>query len=180
MTPVLLVALAPALLLAWRWRPRQGLEPGVAWLLVAYVVLGVLGGALSIAPPAWQPHWMRLAEPSVMYGTLAAVLLTAQLRSAGYPVKAILGSQFVLSQREWALVNLGLGVACLLLALINVAVVVALEPEDWEAFKWSCMVNLAAAFFLRATFVWVDLVARAGQAAIDRWRSRAGGPRGHP
>ena len=178
--PLVVGALALLLMLAWRWRPRQAIEPGITWLLVAYLVLGALAGALSIAPPAWHPRWLRLAEPTVMYGTLAAVLLTAQFKSAGYPVKAILGSHFVLSPREWSLANLGLGLACLLLALINLVVVIALTPEDWDAFKWSYMANLAAAFFLRATFVWVDLVARAGQVAIARWRSRPGRPQGPP
>lgn len=180
MTAAILVAIALLLALAWRWRPRQPLERGTAWLLVSYAALGACAAILSLGPPSWQPVWLRYLEPSVMYGTLAAVLLIAQVKSAGYPVKAILGSQFVLSRREWELANMAVGVGCLLLAVINLVVVITLEPDDWEGFKWSYMANLFAAFFLRASFVWVDLIFRTGQALHGRWKARGSQAGGQP
>jgi intracellular septation protein A len=177
MTIGLAAAIATLLGLAWWWRPRRPMEPGTRWLVATYAALGAVAAILHAGPPSWQPMWLRYAEPSIMYGALALVLLISPMQSAGFPVKALLGSQFTLSRREWELANLAVGVASLALAIINLVVVFALEPEDWEGFKWSYMVNLFAVFFLRASFVWVDLLAHIGGAAVQlwsRWRQHRG------
>jgi intracellular septation protein A len=160
------------LALAWRWRPRQRPEPGIQILLATYLVLGILGAFIASLPPAWHPLWLRHLEPSVLFGALAAICLMAPVHNWGHPVKAVLGSQYNLSRREWGWANLTMGIACAGLAVVNLVVAVFLFDDDWDGFKWAYMANVFAAGFLRASFVWVDLIARLLKALHRRWRAR--------
>lgn len=172
MTPALLLsALAgAALLLAWRWRPRQPMAPGIRVLLLAYSMLGAWALFFGLyAPAGREPAVLLLCKPTLMYWVLSAVLFIAPMLGWGYPVKAVVGAYFVFSNREWRWLNLGFALLCGLLGAANLVIAFAYPPGDWEGFKFSCMVNLVAIVLLRLTFVWVDAAAR----IIQRLHARA-------
>jgi intracellular septation protein len=163
---------ALALLLAWRWRPRQPMAPGIRTLLLAYALLGTWALAFGLyAPDASEPAGLSLWKPTVMYGVLAGVLLVAPMLGWGYPVKAIVGAYFVFSNREWGWINLGFALLCALLGATNLVIAFAYPRGDWEGFKFSCMVNVLGIVLLRLTFVWVDAAARIVKALHARARA---------
>ncbi len=164
--------LAAALLLAWIWRPRTAAEPATRVLLLAYALLGAWALAFGLfAAPGQEPAAMVFLKPTVLYGVLAAVMIVAPLLGWGYPVKAIVGAYFVFSNREWHWINLGFAVACAILGGLNLFIIVVHTQDDWEGFKFSCMVNVLAIFLLRLTFVWVDTAVRLAIAIHGRLRA---------
>jgi len=157
----LTVLAGAALLLSWHWRPRQAMQRGVRILLIAYALLGVwaLWFGLYSAPGA-EPAAFAFWKPTVMYWVLSAILIIAPPLGWGYPVKAVFGTYFVFSNSEWRWINLGFAVLCALLGSVNLVIAFAYSKDDWDGFKWSCMVNVLAVFLLRLTFVWVDTMVR--------------------
>lgn len=171
----LVLFFAALLGLSWLLRPRQRLDGGVRALLVAFALLGAWAlwfGAL--AAPGLEPAVVRYLKPTVLYWTLGAILLVAPLAGGGYPVKALIGSYIVFTDREWRWINLGIALALLILGGVNIAVVLTGTESDWEGFKWGCMVNLVAVFLLRLTFRWLDAIVRI--ATHLRARARAPSP----
>jgi intracellular septation protein A len=161
-----------ALALAWLWRPRRPIEPGIRLLLIAYAALGIWALFFgAFAAPGREPAAFALWKPTVMYGVLSAILLLAPAMGWGYPVKAIVGAYFVFSNREWHWINLGFAAACALLGGLNLFIIAEHTQDDWEGFKWSCMVNVLAVLLLRLTFVWVDTVVRLAIAVHGRIRA---------
>jgi intracellular septation protein len=153
--------LAAALLLAWLWRPRQPPEAGVAILVIAYGLLGAWALWFEVfAGSAQEPAALAVWKPTIVYWTLAAVMIAAPPLGGGYPVKAIVGAYFVFSKREWHWINLGVALLCAALGASNLVIAFAHTRDDWEGYKYSCMVNLLAIFLMRLTFVWVDALVR--------------------
>jgi intracellular septation protein len=162
-----------ALALAWFWRPRSVVEPGTRLLLLAYALLGAWALVFGVfAAPGSEPaafsHW----KPTIVYWTLAAIMALAPLLGWGYPAKAIVGAYFVFSNREWRWINRGFAAACALLGALNLFIIFAHTEDDWEGFKWSCMVNVLAVLLLRLTFVWVDTAVRVVVAIRGRIKAR--------
>lgn len=164
---------ALALLLAWRWRPRQPAEPGVRLLLGAYAVLGAWALWFGLyAAPGREPGALLLYKPTVLYWVLAAILLGAPALGWGYPVKAVFGTYFVFSRTEWRWINRGFAVFCTVLGGINLVIANGYSRDDWEGFKFSCMVNVLAVLLLRIVFVWIDTLVRCALAVHARIRGR--------
>jgi intracellular septation protein len=150
-----------AILLSWLWRPRRAVEPGVRILMISYALLG--GWALwfgLFSEPGQEPAWFVFWKPTVMYWILSAILIAAPPLGCGYPVKAVFGTYFVFSNREWRWINLGFAALCALLGSLNLIIAFAYTKDDWDGFKFSCMVNVLAVFLLRLTFVWIDTIVR--------------------
>lgn len=159
LAPIVTALLAAVLGLAWYWRPRQPLEPGVRFLLATYVVLGAWALWFGLyALPGAEPAALLLIKPTVMYWVLAATLFAAPALGWGYPVKAVFGTYFVFSTTEWRWINRGFALFCAVLGAINLVLATGYSRGDWEGFKFSCMVNVLAVFLLRVVFVWIDLL----------------------
>ena len=102
----------------------------------------------------------------------AEKLVVAPLAGWGYPVKAILGTYFVFANREWRWINLSFALGCAILGGVNLVIAFGHTRDDWNGFKWSCMVNVVAVFILRVTFVWVDIAARIGKSLQKRSKAQ--------
>jgi len=175
MTPAALMAVLAiaALVLAWYWRPRHPVAPGVWILLASYGVLGavVLWFGLR-AQPGPESITLQIWKPTLLYGVLAGVLIYAPLRGWGYPAKAVIGSYFVFSNREWHWINLALAVFSAALGMLNLIVAYGYTRDEWNGFRFSCMMNLLALLLLRMAFVWMDLLVRVGIHLYARARTR--------
>jgi intracellular septation protein len=162
-----------ALLLAWFWRPRQPVAPGIWLLLGCYAALGAWALWFGLyARPGQEPAALQAWKPTLLYGVLAAVLVIAPLRGWGYPARAVIGAYFVFSNREWHWINLGLAVFCAALGLLNLVVAYGYTRDDWDGFRFSCMMNLLAVLLLRLAFVWTDLLVRVAVHLYGRARAR--------
>lgn len=169
---VVTALLAAALGLVWYWRPRRALEPGIRFLLAAYAVLGAWALWFGLyAAPGHEPAALLLVKPTVMYWVLACTLLVAPALGWGYPVKAVFGAYFVFSSTEWRWINRGFALFCAVLGTINLVLATAYSRDDWEGFKFSCMVNVLAVLMLRIVFVWIDTLVRCAIALYSRMKS---------
>jgi len=158
---MLTMLVAAAFLIAWIWRPRQAMEPGDRLLLICYALLG--GWALWFAlysAPGQEPAALRVWKPTVMYWALTVILMVAPALGWGYPAKAIVGTYFAFSNKEWRWINRALAALCAVLGSFNLFMAFTASEGDWEGFKFSCMVNLLAILLLRATFLWLDTMVR--------------------
>ena len=160
MSPVTLTALwAVPLLIAWLSRPRQPAGPGAWILLVAFAALGAWALWFGLYAHAAEPAAFAVWKPTVLYWTLAAILIMAPLFGWGYPVKIVLGTYFALSSREWRWINRGLATVCAILGGVNLLVASRASYKDWVGFKYSCMMILLIIVLLRLNFVWLPLLA---------------------
>jgi len=162
-----------ALVLAWCWRPRHPVAPGIWILLACYGVLGA--GALWLglrAQPEPESMTLQMWKPTLLYGVLAGVLIYSPLRGWGYPAKAVIGAYFVFSNREWHWINTALAVLCAALGILNIVIAYGYTQDEWNGFRFSCMMNLLALLLLRMAFVWMDLVVRVVVHLYTRTRSR--------
>jgi len=160
MSPVTATALwVPPLLVAWLWRPRQAAGPNAWMLLIAFGALGAWALWFGLYAHPGEPAGFALWKPTVLYWTLAAIMIVAQLLGWGYPVKLILGTYFALSNREWRWINLGLATVYSILGGVNLLVASEASYKDWVGFKYSCMMNLLIIVLFRLNFVWLPLLA---------------------
>ncbi len=166
------VLLALALGLAWHWRPRRPAPPELRLLLAAFALLG--GWALWFglwAPPSAEPAAIGVWKPCIFYWLLAALLLGAPALGLDYPVKALLGTYFVFSRREWWLINLATAVSFVLLGAGTLLASFLMSPVEWQGIKWACLVPLMFVFLFRVCFVWVELVVKLAVASYRRGRA---------
>jgi intracellular septation protein A len=148
------------LLFAWLWRPG-GIERGVWLLLACYALLGAWALWFGVyAEPGEEPAGFAFWKPTVLYWTLTLVLIVAPLLGWGYPIKAILGTYFVLTPRVWGRVNWGFAAIFGVLGGINLLLVFKASGGSWEGFKYSCLVNMLFIIMLRLNFVWGEIVSR--------------------
>ncbi len=148
-----------ALLLAWYWRPRGPIEPGVRMLLLAYGLMGAWTLWFHLFAPGAEPPGSDFLKPTVLFWCLAVTLIVAPLRGWGYPVKAIFGTFFALSSRVWRSINWSTALACLVFGGANLFVISS-SVGNFEAFKYSCRVLLMFIILLRLNFVWLELISR--------------------
>ncbi len=144
MSPVTGTALwVLALLIAWLWRPRQAPGPSAWILLIAFGALGAWALWFGLYAHPGEPAGFAFWKPTVLYWTLAAIMIIAPLLGWGYPVKIIFGSYFALSNREWRWTNLGCATVYTILGGVNLLVASEASYNEWVGFKFSCMMNPA-------------------------------------
>ncbi len=157
------------LAVAWRWRPARPVERGARALLLAYGLLGACALWFAWYAPGQEPARLVSLKPTVIYWTLAAILIMAPLFRGGYPIKAIFGTFFLLSGRQWGWMNLGFGATFAVLGTVNL--LVASHKGNWESFKYGCMMIPIFLILFRINFVWLDIITRAGVHLYRRARS---------
>ena len=160
MSPVTATALwLPPLLIAWLWRPRQAAGPSAWILLIAFGALGAWALWFGLYAHPGEPASFAVWRPTVLYWTLAGIMIMGPLLGWGYPVKIILGTYFALSNREWRWINLGLATVYTILGGANLVVASEASNGDWVGFKYSCMMNLLIMVLFRLNFVWLPILA---------------------
>lgn len=166
----LLVPVAGALALAWRWRPRGAIEPGVLLLLAVFAAFGAWALAFSLFAPAGlhEPEALAIWKPTILYWTVAFVLLVSPRLGWGVPAKAIVGTYFTFSSLEWRWINRGVAFFCAILGALNIYIATTDELGGWEGFKFASMVNVVGLLLLRLTFLWIDTLVR----AVSNWMAQ--------
>ena len=157
------------LILALFWRPPK-LERYVWAMVVAYGAMGVWAlryGLLDGTEPAWLEIW----KPTILYWTLALILFVSPFLGWGFPVKAILGTFFVLSHRTWNMINWIFTGVLTLFGAINI-LVYRYNPGNWDGFKYSFMINLMFLILLRFNFAWGMVVSRIIIHAYKQYKAR--------
>jgi intracellular septation protein A len=147
------------LLIAWLWRPRQAAGPSAWILLIAFGALGAWALWFGLYAHPGEPAGFAFWKPTVLYWTLAAIMIMAPLRGWGYPVKILLGTYFALSNREWRWITLGFATVYIILGGVNLLVASEASYKDWVGFKFSCMMNLLIIVLFRLNFVWLPILA---------------------
>ncbi len=160
LSPAILSALwVLPLAVAWRWRPRQRASVGAWMLLAAFSALGAWALWFGLYAQPGEPQGFVFWKPTVLYWTLAAILIAAPLVGGGYPVKIILGSYFALSTREWRWLNRGFAALYTSLGGVNLWVASEASYKDWVGFKYGCLMNLLILVLFRLNFVWLPILA---------------------
>lgn len=157
-----------ALFVSWLWRPRKAVEPEVWMLLIAYALLG--GWALWFelySTPDQVPSEFMFWKPTVMYWTLAIILIVAPLLGWGYPVKAIFGTFFVFPNNGWRWMNRGLAALCTVLGGVNLLVAFNTAERNWVGHKFSTLIILVFLILFRLNFVWSPTLA---SVAVNLYR----------
>jgi len=169
-TVILVAVLAAFLALAWAWRPRKRIDRGAIALDIAFALLGAwaLWFALlsdGAAEPAGFAHW----KPTILYWTLAAILVAAPALGQLHPIRYILGTYFVFSRGEWKWMNLGFAILFAILGAVNLYIAYRYDETSWGGFKWGCRINFLFLILLRISFVWMDTLARILERLVQRW-----------
>jgi len=160
MSPVTATALwVLPLLIAWLWRPRQAPGPSAWILLIAFGALGAWALWFGLYAHPGEPAGFAFWKPTVLYWTLAAIMIIAPLLGWGYPVKIIFGSYFALSNREWRWTNVGCATVYTILGGVNLLVASEASYNEWVGFKFSCMITLLFIVLFRLNFVWLPILA---------------------
>ncbi len=169
---VVTAIVAALLVLSWLWRPQQKMERGVRLLITVYALLG--GWALFFGwfAPGEEPAWFAIWKPTLLFWALTVVLTVAPFARMGYPVTAVFGTYFALSQRQWRWMNVAFAAAFALLGGINLLVAFNLSAGNWEGFKYSLLVLSGFIILLRLNFVWLEIAARVVIALYRRVRAR--------
>lgn len=168
------VFIAAALLLAWWWRPRSlRVERGVWALLTAYLLMGLWALWFGFFAPGSEPLRLQQWQPTIFYWALSAIGLLSPRLGGGFPVKAVTGTYFLLTQPEWRWANRAMVVVTAALGTMNLFVIYHRIDFDWDSFKFGYMANLAAVFILRFVFVWFEIFTRIVTAIAKRSKARA-------
>ena len=160
LSPITATALwALPLLIAWLWRPRQAASPSAWILLIAFGALGGWAIWFGLYAHPGEPAGFMIWKPTVLYWTLAAIMIMAPPLGLGYPAKIILGTYFALSTREWRWINRGFAAVYSIMGGVNLLVASEASYKDWVGFKYSCMMNLLIIVLFRLNFVWLPILA---------------------
>jgi len=160
MSPVTATALwALALLIAWLWRPRQAASPSAWILLFAFGVLGAWALWFGLYAHPGEPAGFAFWKPTVLYWSLAAIMIMVPLLGWDCPAKIILGTYIMFSNRAWRRINLGLAAMYTFLGGVNLWVASQSSYKDWEGFKYGIMMNLLIIVLFRLNFVWLPILA---------------------
>lgn len=159
------------LICAFLWRPRK-LDRYIWVMVAAYALMGVWALRFGLlGDTSAEPPWLAIWKPTILYWTLAVILLISPFLGWGFPVKAILGSYFVLSHRSWNLINWIFTGVLALFGTINI-VVYRYNPGNWDGFKYSFMINLMFLILLRLNFGWGMAFSRFFIYAYRRYKAR--------
>ena len=89
MSPVTAAALwVLPLLIAWLWRPRQAAGPSAWILLIAFGALGAWALWFGLYAHPGEPAGFAFWKPTVLYWTLAAIMIMAPLLGWGTETRA--------------------------------------------------------------------------------------------
>lgn len=146
-------------LIAWFWRPRQAMSPSAWILLIAFGALGAWALWFGLYAHPGEPARLAFWKPTVVYWTIAAILIVVPLLGLGYPVKIILGAYFALSNSRWRVINFAAATLYTILGGVNLVVASEASYLDWEGFKYACMMNLVIIILFRLNFVWLPILA---------------------
>ncbi len=161
------------ILIAWLWRPRQAAGPSVWTLLIAFGALGAWALWFGLYAHSGEPAGFVFWKPTVLYWTLAAIIIAAPLFGWDYPVKIIVGTYFALSNREWRWINLGFATMYIIMGGANLWVASESSYKDWVGFKYACMMNLLIIVLFRLNFVWLPLLIEEVSVKLYRRASAA-------
>jgi intracellular septation protein A len=156
--PALTVLWLVPIFIAWLWRPRQAAGPSALALLIAFGALGAWVLWFGLYAQSDEPAGFAIWKPTILYWTLAAIMIAAPLFGWGYPVKIIVGAYFALSNREWRWINLGFATVYTVMGGVNLWVASESSYKDWVGFKYACMMNLLIIVLFRLNFVWLPLL----------------------
>jgi intracellular septation protein len=159
--------------IAWLWRPRQTAGPAVWTLLVAFAALGAWALWFGLYAHSAEPAGFAAWKPTILYWTLAAIMIAAPLIGWGYPVKIIVGAYFALSNREWRWINMGFITMYAVMGGVNLWVASESSYKDWVGFKYACMMNLLIIVLFRLNFVWLPLLIEEVSVKLYRRASAA-------
>ena len=160
MSPVAATALwAVPLLIAWLWRPRQAASPSAWILLMAFGALGAWALWFGLYAHPGEPAGFAFWKPTILYWSLAAIMIMVPLLGWGYPAKIIIGTYFAFSNREWRWINLGVAMLYTLLGGANLLLAFQTSPKDWEGYRFAFMMNLLIIVLFRLNFVWLPILA---------------------
>ncbi len=160
MSPVAATAVwALPLLVAWFWRPRQAMSPSAWILLIAFGALGAWALWFGLYAHPGESEGLAFYKPTVLFWTLAAIMIMVPLLGWGYPAKIVLGTYFAFSNREWRWINRGFAAMYVILGGANLLVASESSYKDWAGFKFACMMNLLIVCLFRLNFVWLPILA---------------------
>lgn len=160
MTVALTGVIAAFLFIAWLWRPRQGIAPGIWLVVIAYGLMGAWAFWFGLYAPDEEPAGFAYYKPTVLYWLLATILIVSPLRGWGYPVKALFGTYFALSPKVWRWMNWSFAAGFVVLGGLNLLIAFTSSRGNWEGLKYSCLVNLLFMLLLRLNFGWLDTISR--------------------
>jgi len=146
------------LFIAWLWRPPQALSPSAWALLIAFGAFGAWALWFGLYAYSGEPAILAFWKPTVLYWTLAALMIAAPLLGWGYPAKIIVGEYFAFSNRNWRWINLGLATLYTIVGAVNLWVASESSYKDWVGFKFAMMMNLLIIVLFRLNFVWLPLL----------------------
>ena len=146
------------LLIAWLWRPRQALGPCAWALLIVFGALGAWALWFSLYAHYSEPAAFAFWKPTILYWTLAAMMIAVPVLRWGYPAKIIIGAYFAFSNREWRWINLGLAAMYTIMGGANLWMASESSYKDWVGFKYAIMMNLLIIVLFRLNFVWLPLL----------------------
>ena len=133
--------------IAWaRWRTGK-VEP-LQWVSLA--IIGVLGG-LTIA--LHDNTFIKL-KPTILYWTLAGVLLVSQGLMKGSPMKRVMGSQIELPDPVWRTMGWAWMAFFAVMGALNLWVAFHFDEATWVNFKLFGGMGLMVLFIL-AQAVWL-------------------------
>jgi len=127
--------------------------------MIAFAALGAWAIWYGLYAHPGEPASFMIWKPTVLYWTLAAIMIIAPLLGWGYPAKIILGTYFALSTREWRWINRGFAAVYSVMGGVNLLVASEASYKDWVGFKYSCMMNLLIIVLFRLNFVWLPILA---------------------
>jgi intracellular septation protein len=147
------------LAIAWLWRPRQAMGLSAWMLLVAFGALGAWALWFGLYAHPGEPARFEFWKPTVLYCTLAAIMIVTPLFGGGYPAKIILGTYFAFSTHEWRWINRGFATVYAVLGGANLWVASDASYNDWVGIKFACQMNLLVIVLFRLNFVWLPILA---------------------
>jgi intracellular septation protein len=130
---------ASVLLIAWKLLRKQKIEFQL-WL--SLFVVAVFGGLTLILHNETFIKW----KPTVLYLTLALVLLFGQLALKKNLVKAMLGKELVLPDRVWSGLNLAWILFFAVTSGLNLLVAYTVPTATWVNFKLFGLLGLTLLF----------------------------------
>jgi intracellular septation protein A len=152
---------------AWLWRPRQAPSPSAWLLLLLFGALGVWALWFGFYDHAGEPPAFVFWRPTVLYWSLAAIMIVVPLLGAGYPAKIVLGTYFAFSNREWRWINGGVAIVYVIMGGANALVAAQASYDDWVGYKFALMMNLLIIVLFRLNFVWLPILA---EVAVHSYR----------
>jgi intracellular septation protein len=149
------VIVSLALLLSWHWRARHKAERWVWIMLITFAIFGSWALWYGVyAEPGLEPVGYMFWKPTIIYWTLTLIMIVSPLLGWGYPVKAIFGTFFTLTNKQWRMMNRAFAALYALLGIMNLFFAFNTSEDAWIGFKYACFMNFMFLILFRINFVW--------------------------